>query len=275
MVLLSILSLQSCLKEDDTESQKRNENEEEIRQYIATKNLTVQTTATGLRYYITQSNNTGRVPATGNQVSVQYIGKLLNGTVFDSSTVNKPLVFALNDRTIIPGFNEGVGLLKEGEKATLIIPSYLGYGNRSSAKVPSYSVLLFDIQLTKVRTEKELLKAYLDSVKTKNPDFLVDSTSSGLYHVVTKAGSGNKLTTGPVTVSYRGTFVNGLEFDKSSSYAFTIGTDPILEGWKEGIKLMKPNETGLLLIPSSLAYGAQGRGSIPPYSPLVFEITIK
>ena len=105
----------------------------------------------GLRYQIVQEG-TGQQPVDGQTVSVHYKGQLLDGTVFDSSYKRqKPLDFVLGKGQVIPGWDEGVSLLKVGDKARLVIPSDLAYGSRGAGGViPPNAALIFDLELVSV-----------------------------------------------------------------------------------------------------------------------------
>lgn len=109
----------------------------------------VKTTASGLQYVV-EKEGTGAQPTAQDEVTVHYTGKLLNGQVFDSS-VNRgePATFPLN--RVIPGWTEGVQLMKEGAKYTFFIPSDLAYGPQGvPGAIPPHSTLIFDVELIKV-----------------------------------------------------------------------------------------------------------------------------
>lgn len=109
----------------------------------------VRVTSTGLQY-IVDKEGTGAQPTAEDEVTVHYTGKLLDGTVFDSS-VNRgePATFPLN--RVIPGWTEGVQLMKEGAKYTFFIPSDLAYGPQGVPNaIPPHSTLIFDVELIKV-----------------------------------------------------------------------------------------------------------------------------
>ena len=105
----------------------------------------------GLRYQIIQEG-TGQQPVAGQTVSVHYKGQLLDGTVFDSSYKRqKPLDCVLGQGQVIPGWDEGVSLLKVGDKARFVIPSDLAYGSRGAGGViPPNAALIFDVELVTV-----------------------------------------------------------------------------------------------------------------------------
>ena len=109
-------------------------------------------TDSGLRYQILQEGN-GVKAEKGKTVSVHYKGQLLDGTVFDSSYKrNQPIDFPLGVGQVIPGWDEGVGLLKIGDKARFVIPSDLAYGSAGAGGViPPDATLIFDVELMDVK----------------------------------------------------------------------------------------------------------------------------
>ena len=109
----------------------------------------VTQTKSGLQYEIL-TEGTGKSPKATDTVRCHYEGRLLDGTVFDSSYKRgEPADFGLNQ--VIPGWTEGVQLMKEGAKFRFHIPYLLAYGERGAgAQIPPYSTLIFDVELIKV-----------------------------------------------------------------------------------------------------------------------------
>ena len=109
----------------------------------------VKTTASGLQY-IVKEEGSGASPTTADKVEVHYEGRLLNDEVFDSSIARgKPTQFGVTQ--VIPGWTEGLQLMKEGAKYTFFIPSDLAYGPRGSGqKIGPDATLIFDVELIKV-----------------------------------------------------------------------------------------------------------------------------
>ncbi len=106
----------------------------------------VKTTASGLQYLVLQQGTGDKHPSATNTVKVHYHGTLTDGTVFDSSVERgETISFPLN--RVIPGWTEGVQLMKTGDKFRFFIPSNLAYGNRSTGKIPAGSTLIFDVEL--------------------------------------------------------------------------------------------------------------------------------
>ena len=113
-------------------------------------------TSTGM-YYVKHSTTNNEKPLPGKTVVVNYTGMLMNGTVFDSNTDPKfghvsPFEFPLGRGRVIRGWDEGIGYLKVGEKATLFIPSYMAYGaHPPTEKIPPNSILIFDVELMEIK----------------------------------------------------------------------------------------------------------------------------
>ena len=112
------------------------------------KNDSVVQTESGLQYMVLKEG-TGAKPGPTDNVTVHYTGRLLDGTVFDSSVDGEPATFPLNK--VIPGWTEGLQLMSEGAKYRLFIPSELAYGeNGAGDKILPNSTLIFDVELIKV-----------------------------------------------------------------------------------------------------------------------------
>ena len=113
------------------------------------KKAGVKTTASGLQYEIIKQG-TGKQATTNSTVQVNYEGKLVDGTVFDSSyTRGQPAEFPLSGT--IPGWIEGIPLLKEGGSIMLYVPAKLAYGEQGNQAIPPNSVLIFKVDLLAVK----------------------------------------------------------------------------------------------------------------------------
>lgn len=121
-----------------------------ILDYVKTHKIKESPTEDGI-YYIPSQKGTGPQPQIMDQVEVHYTGKLLDGTVFDSSLDREePFSFRLGAREVIPGWEKAVAMMHVGEKATFIIPSPLAYGERGNYGIPPYTPLIFEIELLKI-----------------------------------------------------------------------------------------------------------------------------
>jgi len=102
--------------------------------------------------YIEIEPGTGAQPKRGQKVAVHYVGTLQDGTEFDNSlNRGQPISFPLGMGRVIAGWDQGIAMMKEGGKATLIIPPELGYGARGAGGlIPPNATLVFDVELVKV-----------------------------------------------------------------------------------------------------------------------------
>ena len=108
----------------------------------------VKTTSSGLQYKVNVDGQ-GVMPDKNDKVTVHYHGTTIDGVIFDSSVDRgKPATFGLNQ--VIPGWTEGLQLMKEGSKFTFFIPQGLAYGSRAQGKIEAFSTLVFEVELIKV-----------------------------------------------------------------------------------------------------------------------------
>ena len=111
----------------------------------------MKTTASGLKYQVLKQGAGTVSPSATDTVKVHYHGTLLNGTVFDSSVErNQPISFPLN--RVIPGWTEGLQLMKAGSKYKFWIPGSLAYGERGSPPtIGANATLVFEVELIEVK----------------------------------------------------------------------------------------------------------------------------
>ena len=162
--IISIASVKSMDEfKKDMEAKKAGlvqQDDKTLQDYFAQHNIKAQKTASGL-YYTIDKEGTGDQIVKGRSVTMNYTGKLLNGTIFDSNTEpvpgrpasanNKPFTITAGSMQVIPGMDEGILLMKKGTKATLYIPSGLAYGAQSPAPaIPANSILMFNVDVTDV-----------------------------------------------------------------------------------------------------------------------------
>ena len=233
------------------------------------------TTESGLQYEIKQKG-TGKRAKAGDIVTVHYTGKFLNDTVFDSSVKRgEPISFTLGEGQVIKGWDEGIALLQEGDKATFTIPPQIAYGARQVGPIPANSTLVFDVELISTKEAPPKPKPVPYDIANKP----VQKTASGLEYIMVQEGNGIKPTPGKtVSVNYTGYFRDGKIFDSSiprqSPITFTLGVGQVIKGWDEGIALLSIGGKAHLIIPYLQAYGEAGRGPIPPKTDLIFDVEL-
>lgn len=126
-----------------------------LKDYFAKNNIQPTKTPSGLYYVITKPG-TGENAKPGQQVHINYVGKLLNGKKFDANVDEHfenvhPFSFTLGTGQVIQGWDEGIRYFNEGAHGWLYIPSSLGYGDRAMGSViPANSALVFEIEVTDI-----------------------------------------------------------------------------------------------------------------------------
>ncbi len=269
MMLMTLLLIVSCGKNDTKEVSNKTEVKEEIMNVKVGEEIT---TDSGLMY-VDEVIGSGDAPKAGDKVIVHYTGTLEDGTKFDSSLDrDKPFEFTIGMGHVIKGWDEGVMTMKVGGKRKLTIPSNLGYGERGAgAVIPPNATLIFDVELLEIKA------AFVDT------DFSLpgkeETTKSGLRMIIHKEGSGDVAKAGQtVVVHYTGLLETGKKFDSSHDrgqpFSFKLGQGRVIKGWEEALALMKPGEKRTLIIPPELGYGERQAGPIPPNSILIFEVEL-
>ncbi|MFN8254839.1 MAG: FKBP-type peptidyl-prolyl cis-trans isomerase [Bacteroidales bacterium] len=145
VILIFALITNAC-KKQETGYELYQKEQKKLKEYLEANNITVQPDENGL-YYIETLAGTGEASSYGQTVTVDYVGKFLDGTEFDSGTME----FVVGYSSVIQGFQIGVSKMKDGGKATLIIPSSLAYGAYGSGDIGPYTTLIFDIEVTNVQ----------------------------------------------------------------------------------------------------------------------------
>ncbi len=153
----NILMSFSMKKRKEAEEKRKAENAEKYKdnleagqKFLAenSKKDGVITTNSGLQYKVIKKGN-GKIPTTSDKVRVNYEGKLLDGTVFDSSYKRKePAEFGVTQ--VIKGWTEALQLMKEGSEYELYVPYDLAYGDRAAGNIKPFSTLIFKVKLIKV-----------------------------------------------------------------------------------------------------------------------------
>ena len=276
-IIVFSIGFVACEREDEYTANLIKKEIDDREAYLKKMGIPIDTNmASGLYYFETKAG-AGIQPVAGDKVKVHYIGKFLNGAIFDSSyDRNQPIEFTLGVGKVIPGWDEAIALMKEGGTANLIIPSNLAYGATGYGSIPPYTTLIFDVELindAEVQETKER-EAYLEA-----ENITVEPTESGLYYIETEEGVGTQAVAGNVVqVHYEGRFLNGQIFDSSwergTPIEFILGEGQVIKEWDEGIALMKEGGKARLVIPSNLAYGSYGSGIIPSYTTTVFDVEL-
>lgn len=256
-------------------------NDVDIQTYAAAKGYKGNLQASGLYFYKTDSITGSKKPAVGEEVQFNYKSYNFMDGLVDSSAATTPVYYPYGIKSILSGLEQGLGLMGEGEKAKLLIPSYIGYNDRALTNLPAYSPVRFDVTLVRSRTEAQQIADYISRNNLPTPEL----TSTGLRFIRTQTSATGALpTTGQVaTLRYAGRTLRATTaFDSTGTtrtYDVTVGQGRNVAGFEEAVGKLKVGEKATILFPSTLGYGTVGvvqdnKYIITPYAPLRFDIEV-
>jgi FKBP-type peptidyl-prolyl cis-trans isomerase len=263
----------------------------------------------GIKYQFLRKSKSGKKPVVSNVLFLNlsyYLHGKKDSLLFDSRNIPAGQIsLQLQNPSFKTDIMEIFAMMELQDSVSFILPADSFFIKTAGLKelpphIPKGASLLFHAGLKDIKTIQEMeaiqkeaeaahqaeaeaqkgmeeskLKAYLKSKNiTQTP------TASGLVIVLQKAGNGTKPQKGQtVTVHYTGYLLNGTKFDSSvdrgQPFEFKLGEGQVIRGWDEGVGAMEIGSSFQLIIPSELGYGANGAGgSIPPYSPLVFDVEL-
>jgi peptidylprolyl isomerase len=214
----------------------------------------------------------GEAAKMGDIVTVNYVGRVLNGVIFDSTKMTAPFSFPLGSRPLLQGharlpfisFDKALVGMKLGGKRTLVIPGELAFGELQVGDFPAGEKLTFEVELLDVHPKDQVGAIKVEEVKE---------------------GVGEPSATGDtIEANYTGTFLNGSVFDSSRNQQLpdgstrdapitvVLGQKKVIAGFEQALTGMKAGGKRKVTIPYDLAYGKNGRRGIPAYAVLVFDL---
>jgi len=229
--------------------------------------------ASGLAWRVLKPGTGTEHPSARDSVEVHYTGWTTDGKMFDSSRQRgAPAKFPLGG--VIPGWTEGVQLMKVGEQRRFWIPGNLAYGETPSRPGAPAGTLVFDIELLAIE-KAPTVDAPSD---VAGPPDSATRTDSGLaYRVLTANEDGDRPTAdSTVRVHYSGWTTDGQLFDSSVTrrQPATFPLRGVIPGWTEGLQLMRVGEKVRFWIPANLAYGETPSRPGAPAGMLVFDVEL-
>lgn len=274
ILIVSGILLSSCLgKFVETDlDQLAKEEELKIVEFGQTNSLNLTKNAsTGIYYNISKTNSGGLAVSSAYDLHLAYSLKTLDGKEIVKKTVADSAMFNFYTTQAFDGFKYALLTLKEGEKGVFLLPSYQAYYDNPPAGVAKRAIIVAEIELVDMVSEDEKIDRF---IKKKNL-LVTEKTNSGLRFIRTNAKTTNdSLKTGDnVTVKYNGMFLNETSFD-SGSFGLVIGSSSAIVGFTEGISKLRKGEKAKLIFPSAIGYGSSGSSSIPPFTPLIFDVEI-
>lgn len=259
-------------------------NDQQMLTYINSKNLQMTKADNGMYYKITKTNAAGRNVKLGDEVKFHFVMTLLDGTKIDSTQrlKNAPASAIFGGTIGLQGLLDALSQLKEGERGFFLIPSYLAYGSQTQGNIPAKSVVTFDLEVLRYRSEEQQMQEYIDT--GTNTTFLSkDTTASGVKVLKMVAGTGTQLAAGQTaTVKYTGYLASNIKQFDTGQLDVYLGGGSVVKGFDEGLQALKVGDKAVLVFRSELGYSTKGSQDqstgayiIPPYSPLIFVVEIK
>jgi peptidylprolyl isomerase len=233
-----------------------------------------KTTDSGLQY-LEQVKGTGDAPKEGDLITMNFIASLSDGTeLVNTYTDGAPVTVVWGKGRLLEGWEEGMGLMKEGGKARLLLPPELAFGTEGVGSIPGDSQILLEVEL--VSTESAPIPT------TVSADQL-ETTDSGLqFYDITQGKGAEAKEKDTVATGYTMWVKTDTGYDYIATSQgdtpinFVVGRgDAVFPGWEEGVQGMQVGGKRLLVVPPELGLGEFGSGDIPGNATLVMEITLE
>jgi peptidylprolyl isomerase len=233
----------------------------------------LETTDSGLQYYDLVEGD-GDAPEEGSIVSTGFtiwVQEEDGNRFIVSSDGSGPIPFTVGSvDTVFPGWDEGVRTMKVGGKRLLVIPPDLALGPQGGGDIPPEATLVMEIELVEATEPVKMTEV--------DPDDYTETDSGLKYYDIVEGDGATPEAEQVVIVHYTGWLEDGTKFDSSvdrgQPFTFPLGTGSVIAGWDEGVATMKVGGKRQLMIPSELAYGDGGSGSIPPGATLIFDVEL-
>lgn len=282
LLVLSMSVLTGCFfgDEDNPSERKLEQDGEIIDEYLTENGIAFETDDSGIRYIIHHQGN-DVAAADSSYVSFIYEARLFN--IPDQIADEGYLDIQLSN--LIQGFSYGIPQIGEGGTITMYIPSSLGYKNKQVGPFPANSILVFDVELLRVRgtqltpyNEETRLQIDTDIIAGYLADrgIVAEKDESGLQYVIHEQGTG-AFPDSLITIAYEAQVMRLLltttAVDDNDGIQFVL--DELIEGFQIGLPLIQEGGRITLYIPSVLAYKNTGfTQAIHPHANLIFDIEL-
>jgi len=301
-IVLAATLISACTSENEGEEAMEQE-QRFFNIYLAAHYPDAEPQASGL-YYLEHTAGTGEKPGAEDWVLVNHVSYTIpNNTVYetyienvardvrqyDASAMYGP--YKMYNGTNVPGLNEGLSMMREGGKATILFTSDLGYGSSSTGKVGAYSSLKYEVELLEViggmdeieAYELGKIVAYLDTVVQY--DTIYDAYTEKVINYIIDVATDGPLVgmDSTLSVTYKGYLLDGRVFDeKTAEDPFVFKPSGVEWGarWDYVLPRLHEGEKVRMIFPYQLGYGEAGQSTnggkvkIPPFETLIFDLEI-
>jgi FKBP-type peptidyl-prolyl cis-trans isomerase len=287
LLIFILWSCEGSLKEEMLES-----NELLIEKFLSSNNLSY--TKTNGVYHAIQNKGFGYTVNSGDSIAFWYVGYTLNGTIFDTNVpeiaeeldINltprnlEPVKIVENSNSLIEGLQRGIKLCREGEQATILFGSDLGFGSNNMGPVPPWSPLAYDILIIYVKNvfieqEQNIISNFVAS----NQGFVADSLTGAWKKYLTEIQNDDlpKASLGDTIYGYYKESVlnsDAIIETPAQGIEMVLSTNDFTEGLVYGFMMLKPGESLQLVVSSAMGYGFEDSEIVDPYTPLIYEFRL-
>lgn len=234
--------------------------------------LKYKTTDSGLEYAFIQKGE-GQKAKPGYRVYVNFTTRIKPDTVFDSSAERDvPYSFILGQEEVLPGWDEGISMMREGDSVHFKLPPQLAYGNRKVGKIPPQTTLFLEVKLLKAEEAFYPIEGR-DTIKFKSglKKIVVAKSKEDLvtpFHMVTMKFTGYLVTKKGYKKVFQSSQTN------SALAKFQLGAGRMIKGLDEGIATMRIGEKSTFIVPPELGFGTNISGVVPANSTLYYDIEL-
>jgi len=255
-------------------------------------------------YFLENTPGTGAMPEAEDWVLVNHVAYTIPDNAvyetyiesvardirqYDQSAMYGP--YKMFNGTNVPGLNEGLSMMREGGKATMLFTSELGYGSTNSGRVGAYRSLKYEVELLEViggmdeidAYEQSRIDTYLDTVAQYDTVYDV-STEKAISYIVDVTTDGPLVgLDSTISVSYKGYLMDGRVFDERTAedpFIFTPNTVEWVARWDLVLTRLHEGEKVRMIFPYQLGYGevgeftSGGNVKIPPFETLIFDLEV-
>ncbi len=259
-------------------------------------------TPIGTRYQFHKQNPNGNTPKKGDLIDFQLVitdhnGKALRNTYNEKPSGIKELPFEDPYFIAHKNYREVFSLVKEGDSLSFWINTNILIEENNLKNVPKDKEYKYTVKILKIRNRQQIrnendlklktqrkqqdslkiAKYMVQLKKNETQQYQIKDTDSGLKYYLLKEGTGKNIAPNDtIKLQYVGKLLDGQVCDKSDGVAEFIANNIVPKGLEEGVGLMREGSKGLFILPSDLAFGAEGieGGIVPPYSVLVYEVDV-
>ena len=252
----------------------------------------------GLEYKFIVENENERQPQPGEIIEISmYYTNEKDSILYDTREFSKTFKMKVKNPSPTGGtIDDAILLMHKGDSAIFKVDAVRFFTETKQEEVPPFikegEKLIFYIKIHDVYSVKEYIerknKQYCESEEEemqalqnylKISNITQSPLPSGLYYIEKKKGTGKKPSDNSiVSIHYLATFINGEPLDntyeRNEPFTFQLGKNMVIPGLEEGVKLMQEGGEATLIIPSKLAYGSSTYKMVPPYSTLIFEVSL-